>query len=130
MRRLKEKDDEVPGEDAAAEGDDVQEELGEEGFDSLEDKPIFVETPEHVLSFHRHEADCGALIAQEDVPTLPCGRARGFKEADDVYEAAYGFWSPAVLAGIRIWVTARGQRPVHLAGCCTPQLANNQFGLS
>ena len=29
MRRLKERDDEVPGEDAAAEGDDVQEELEE-----------------------------------------------------------------------------------------------------
>ena len=34
MRRLKERDDEVPGEDAAAEGDDVQEELGEEASDT------------------------------------------------------------------------------------------------
>jgi len=34
MRRLKERDDEVPGEDAAAEGDDVQEELGEEAAEA------------------------------------------------------------------------------------------------
>ena len=34
MRRLKERDDQVPEEDAAAEGDDVQEELGEEAAEA------------------------------------------------------------------------------------------------